>query len=471
VIDLNLKKIKQISFYSGSVYISQFVLGISSILIKNILGPLLTGKFAFLNMLYRYMTYGHLGIRFSIDKTLPSIYDEGVKKDIKEFELKSVNSVFFLEICFFVILSVVIFNFYNPPTNKYLIFVILLAGVFFSINELYKVIYRAQKRTLDIAKYTLSYYIFFSLTQLITVYLFGFDGLIVSILFYNVLFFLIYFLIIKKEKMSFDLDFHFMKERIKDGLPLFVNGLIMFTLLNIDKWFILSYFDEKQLGYYSVATMFFSMFMILPTTLSEVLFPDLIIKIGKETKEKVIIDLFDDIRLLNKIFYLLISIFIFLFPLFIRLFMPEYILSIVVTRVLIIGIFSFSISSLSGYLLMGYNNKKAILSISGLSLFMAIFLNYLLLNYFYMNIISVALASAFTYLIYGFMYLFVLYKLLNFKFNKKHISLITFNLLKLFLILAINSFYQFQVIYFVILFLFILDLIFESISIYREVIK
>jgi len=469
VVLLDIKKIKNVSLYSASVYISQFVFGVSSILIKNILGPLLTGKFAFLNMLYRYMTYGHLGIRFSIDKNLPSIYNESLEEDIKKFESKSINSVLFLELCFFIILSIGIFIFYNPPTSKYLVYTMLLAGVFFSINELYKVIYRAQQRTIDIAKYTLSYYIFFSLTQLITVYIFGFDGLIISILFYNVLFFLVYFLAIKKERISFNLDFSFMKERIKDGLPLFINGLIMFTLLNIDKWFILSYFNEEQLGYYSVATMFFSMFMILPNTLTEVLFPDLIIKIGNERKEKIVIDLVDDIYILSKIFYLLISTFIFLLPLFIKFIMPDYRLSISVARVLVIGIFSFAISGLGSYLLMGYNKKKTILSISGFSLFVAIFLNYILLNYFYMDIISIAIASALTYLIYGFIYLFILFNLSNFRLNKKYIYIIIFHLLKIIIVLIVNIFYQFEIIYFVIVFLFILDTIFEMMTIYAEV--
>jgi Na+-driven multidrug efflux pump len=149
--------------------------------------------------------------------------------------------------------------------------------------------------------------------------------------------------------------------------------------------------------------------------------------------------------------------------------MPDYRLSISVARVLVIGIFSFAISGLGSYLLMGYNKKKTILSISGFSLFVAIFLNYILLNYFYMDIISIAIASALTYLIYGFIYLFILFNLSNFRLNKKYIYIIIFHLLKIIIVLIVNIFYQFEIIYFVIVFLFILDTIFEMMTIYAEV--
>lgn len=455
---MNIEKIKSFSFYSLSVYIAKLFLGISTIIVKNILGPVLTGKFAFLNMLYRYMTYGHLGIRFSVDRNLPSMNEEDNKKIVKEFEMKSLTSVLFLEIILFIIIGFLVSVFYDPPTSKILIYIVLLGGVFFSINEMFKVIYRAEKKVMDIAKYTLTYYLFFSIIQVFIVYFFGFNELIFSILLYNILFLFIYFIIIKKEKVSIKIDFLFLTERVKDGFPLFVNGLIMFTLLNIDKWFILSYFNEKQLGYYSVATMFFTMFMIMPNSLSEVLFPDLIVKIGNEPKVQVIKDLIKDIKFLSEIFYVLISFFIFLIPFFIKIIMPEYLPSITISRILVVGIFSFAITSLGKYLLMGLNEKRMILTISSFSLLLAVTLNYLFLNYLQMSVYSIATASAITYIFYGLFYLIFIIKISDIDIKNELIPIVI-NLIKLLLFLLINILNFSQYIYIILVIFFVIDLV------------
>jgi len=459
---MNLKKLKNMTFYSGTVYITQLIVGLVSIIIKNILGPTLTGRFTFLKMIYSYMNYGHLGIRFSIDKNLPRISFESSEEEISEFKSKSISSVFIIEFLIFLIISLYILIFNNSLKDKTLIIIILLAGVIHSINVIYKVIYRAEQKTKEISKYTFFYGVFFSLFQIIGVLIFSFKGLIISFLIFNMSFLFIYFIFLKKEKIIIKIDLEFIKSRIYDGFPLFANGLIIFTLLNVDKWFILGYFSDKELGYYSVATMFFSMFMILPNTFSEVLFPDLILNISKMEIKKVLSKLIEDIKILSNVFYILISIFIFLIPLFINSFMPQYKSSIILTQIIIIGVFSFSITSLGSYFLLGYNKNKTIVGIASISLLLAILLNFSFIYFIELNIIFIALASCITYILYGLMYLFII-SINNDNINTNFVTnvfLILFNLTKLIIILITNLIAN-QIFYQIVMILFVLDIIFS----------
>lgn len=454
---MNLKKIKNMSIYSGSVYGTQFIVGLVSILIKNILGPTLTGKFTFLKMIYNYMNYGHFGIRFSIDKNLPRIYNEKNEKAISEFKIKSISAVFVVEVLILLMVLFYIFIFDNNLSDKYLISIILFAAVIHAINSLYKVIYRAEQKTIEISKYTFFYGVTFSLFKLISVLFFSLKGLVVSFLVFNLFFLIVYFYYWKKEKIIIKINYKFIISRIKDGFPLFANGIIIFTLLNVDKWFILGYFNNKELGYYSVATMFFSMFMILPNTFSEILFPDILIDINKKELKTVLSKLLEDIKILSTIFYVLISIFIFIIPFFISFFMPQYKNSIIVTQLIIVGVFSFSITSLSSYFLLGYNKNKTIVGIALISLFLAISLNLIFINFIELNIFYIALASCITYIIYGFMYLFVISvgnTNTNIIFN---IFSIILNLIKLISVLIINILAN-KLVYTTFLLLFIVDI-------------
>lgn len=433
------EKLKNIFMYSGSVYFAQFFKGIASIFSKNVLGPFLTGQFAYLNLIYTYMLYGHLGIRFAIDKNLPYIYNNCSSQEIKNYENKSITSIFLLE-TFFAICGIIFFKIYydkNPLIPNYLIYITFISSIFFSLNEIYKVIYRAEEKIKNISQYSLYYYIILSVVQIISVYFYRLEGLVYGILITNFLFYLVYFYIINKENLVIEFDLKFILSMIKEGFPLFINGLAVFTLLNIDRWFIIKYFEVEKLGYYSVATMFFSMLLILPNTISEVLFPGLLKNIQVISKEKYVDDLFKNISILTKVFYIIISIGILLIPMFIKIFMPQYILSIKIIQILIASIFSFAISTLTSYTLLGYNKSKTILNISTFSLIIATTLNIIFLNILGKDLIYIALASFITYIIYASMYLYSIYKICTPTENKFLKNIIT-NAVKLIIILIVS---------------------------------
>ena len=458
---MKIKKIKKFILYSGSVYISQFLKGISLVAVKNILGPLGAGQFAFLKLIYRYMTYGHLGIRFAVDKKLPNIYDQGITEEINEFESKSINGIIILQLIFAIIGIVYFALFYQGNIPEYLIYITFLSSIIFSLNEFYKVIYRAEQRTNEMSKYTFYYYLLLSIIQFILAYLYQLNGVIIGIFVVNIVFYLVYFLIVKREKKGLKSDSRFIFCLIKEGFPLFLNGLIVFTFLSVDRWFIIYYFDQSSLGYYSVATMFFGMFMILPNTLSEVLFPDILISIGKKSIDFVVNDVLKKINFLTTIFYLFISIFILLIPYFIHWFMPQYIKSILITQILVVGVFSFAISGLSSYLLIGYDKRKNIIVISGMSLVIAIILDFIFINFLSKNLIYVALASSLTYIIYALSFIINIDILAQNNSSYKDIIRIVFNLIKVIIVVLVEIFFTNELLFGCFLILFIVDCVLQ----------
>lgn len=404
-------KFMNIIVYTCSVYLGQFFKGVSSIFLSGFLGPIGRGQYSYVNLYYQYLQYANLGVRYSTDKNLPLIYDEGNQNEINDYELKAKSSLFILQLIISILVSLFIILF-EKREIKGLLLVTVLSSLFYYINEFYKAIYRAEQKVSEISKYTILYYSITGIVQLISVYFFKLNGAIYSILICNILFYIIFFKKIKLKDIKIDVDFKFMIFMVKDGFVLFMNALTVFTIMNLDKFFVIAFSPNKDfdLGLYTFATMFFGMFQILPTCITEVLFPDLLIRIKKNSKEEVGIYIFNSIKTLSKVFYVIIGLSIMFYPVFVHIFMKDYITSINLFQIIIIGIFLIAIQALCSYVLIGIDKKSKVLSISLISLLISIIINFLGIKLLGFSLIEIAFVSASTYFVYSFIYLIIIYR-------------------------------------------------------------
>lgn len=403
-------KIFQIIFYSASVYFGQFFKGLSSIFLSGFLGPIGRGQYSYINLYYQYLQYGSFGIRYSTDKNLPLLYDEGDRNKINEYEIKSRSSLFVLQFITSILLSIYVLLF-EDSSIKILLLATIFSSLVYYVNEFYKAIYRAEQKINKISEYTIYYYSITSIIQVISVYFFKLDGAIYSLLICNILFYIIFFRKLNLSNIKINFDINFTKLLIKDGFILFINGLTVFTIMSLDKFFIINFSTNKNfdLGLYTFATMFFGMFQILPTCITEVLFPDLLIKIKKQSKEFVGKYISQSIKIISKVFFIIISLAVIGYPIFVKVFMKEYLNSIYLFQIIIIGIYFIAIQSLCSYVLIGLSKKRHVLYISLSSLIVSLLINFFVIKIIGFGLIQIAIASACTYLLYASLYIAVVY--------------------------------------------------------------
>ncbi|SFU65867.1 Membrane protein involved in the export of O-antigen and teichoic acid [Clostridium sp. DSM 8431] len=458
-------KLTQIIIYSISVYLGQFFKGLSSIILSGFLGPIGRGQYSYFNLYYQYLQYGSFGIRYATDKNLPLVYDDNNKERIKEFEVKSRTSLFIFQLIASILFIIYVSIFENNDL-KILIIVTIISSLFYYINEFYKAIYRAEQKIMKISRYTILYYSFMGITQIIAIYFWKIQGAVYSLFLCNVLFYIFYFKKGRVNNIKLEFDYKFTKMLFKDGFILFINGITVFTIMSMDKFFIINFSSNRDfdLGLYTFATMFFGMFQILPNCIAEVLFPDLLIRIKNDTKEEVGKYLSESIKTLSKVFFVIISLSIIGYPLFVKIFMKDYINSINLFQIIIIGIYFIAIQSLCSYALVGIGKKQVVFFISFISLLVSIFINLLGIKIFGFGLIEIAAMSAITYMVYASIYLFVIYYHYKQEYGNFLCNLLfeTVKLVVLVIINIINFFNMYMNL------IYILDIIFVSILLYKK---
>jgi len=249
---------------------------------------------------------------------------------------------------------------------------------------------RAKQNINAMSFFAFFYPLIWSSFRLFFLLLFGFWGYILGFLIGSYLF---YFIFSSKYKVpleiklkNLEIDFSYLKE----GLPMFLNSVIIILGLTMDRWIVLSLFGRESLGIYSTATMFVGFFNILPNTLSEVFFPKLLEKIKNDKKNyliyfnKILFSIFAFLAVITLILEIIV-------PYIIRSLIPDYIGATLSTQILIIQSPFLIINSLGYYTLIGFGKLKFPALINSLFLPITGIISYFL--YPYINEIwSVSLA-------------------------------------------------------------------------------
>lgn len=410
--------------YLLTTYFSVLIKGLVLIFLRRILTVEEVGIVAAVNIIYNYITYAHLGIRFSVDKELPVIFE--ADRDTKEYESKVISSIFFIEIAFsIIIIGIVILL--RTEISSYFFILITIAGAFHASNEVFKVIYRDKSLINEMNKFNFGYTSILSINQFVFSFFYRVNGFIITTLIYDIGYF-IYSTF--RNKIMFIFDIKFLIEKISVGFPLFINGLVLFSILNIDKIFVMSFFNIKVLGIYSTATMFYGLLVILPNVVNELLFPQNVIITTKSNKiESTSID---TICIIAKIYYSVIIFSILLFPVCINLILPKYVNSIVYFQILVINLISFSVTGLGSYIFIALNQRKLVVKNSIYTLLIGASMNFIALQYF-ADPIVVALSTVVTFVFMTGKYSFDIFK----RSNNKRIYNVVFDYFKLILFLVI----------------------------------
>lgn len=249
-------------------YMIQFLNILFNLLLMNHLTSYQLGSLSLAKTWQQFVDYSHLGTRFSLDRYIP-VAEEEEKRHLVS------TVIFFTGINALIVFVVaIIFN-----DADIIVTILTASGIFIAVGNILKAYYRAINNLTEMLKL-----VFFNqlvpLLVSITLYFFtlDFNVYLISLL---ATYFLFSVILFYKERAIFDfLKIENIKKVFKDiAVPsawLFVNSIVVFLYLVMDRFFIDYSNGREQLGLYSIILFVFSALMIIPASIAELLFVKII---------------------------------------------------------------------------------------------------------------------------------------------------------------------------------------------------
>ena len=286
---------------------------------------------------------------------------------------------------------------------------------YFLFNQLYyftEIYYKVKIQFKKIAFYQIFRSIFLIISSFFLVDTFLINGLIIALMIPDIFFVLINIKIFKKIK--FNLDTLLLKKYVRIGFPIMIVGFSFMLIQTIDRLIILRFFNQQDLGIYSLGGTVFQALLIFPQILSMQFYPRMIRSYGKD-KNKIALrnSFFNQLFISLLIVAPIILLAIFTIPLIILNFLPDYIDSINIAQVLTAAVIFLPITFVAGNVLNILDLQKKYLTFQIFAIFVNLFLSILLIS-FNFGIQGVALATFISFFSYSI--IIILY-LLNYVFK------------------------------------------------------
>lgn len=405
--------------YTGTKYIVTGINAFRSFFIAFYLGPELLGTYGLALIVLEYLNYANLGVFYSANKEAAIKLGQSDNTDFINKNLNTALSFQFLNSLFVAIIMFIFYFYVDSVLTPFIPFIIIL-GCLFALKT-FLIIYF---RLFEIYEKIIKMELFSSLLILFFIIIFnknlGVQGIFAISIFVNLLFIIPYLYQIKS--LRFFIDFSILKNLIWTGIPLLFFNLFVLLITSIDRVVVgsRSTYNLEVMGYYHFGYLLaFGVFTAF-NTIAFLALP----KILKQQYNSKDTELLINQSKLIEIFVILISsIAIMLVPWVIKNFLPDYLISIKVMQLLLLGYILNAYAFIpANYLIAnGYNSKLIGLLLASVSIGYVLNINAL---DFGLGIYGVALATVATFNIYslGIFYFYL----------REHKNKIIINMFKLF---------------------------------------
>ncbi len=249
-------------------YIIQLLNIILSLVFMRYLSPSMLGDLSLARTWQQLVDYSHFGTRFSLDRYVPTAEDEEKKELLTTVMLTTLFGGFLI------LIFSIVFNDINKVVT-----LLSATGLFMAISNILKTYLRASNQISEMLKIVLFAQLFPILISL-SVYLFtkSFSYYLYSTLIIHALT-VSYIIVINKHSFireSLKKTIEVYKRISYPSLLLFINSICVFLYLVMDRFFIDYSSGRDALGNYSVITFAFSALMIVPATVTELLYVKII---------------------------------------------------------------------------------------------------------------------------------------------------------------------------------------------------
>jgi len=414
-----MKKIKENSIVRNTLsfglatILSAALSFIVGVLTRNILGPEQYGFWLTVSMLFTFIPLFQLGTVNAMNREVPFYLAR--KDDLRVREIRNLTLSFIFTLPLFLVVILFVTSgllFFIDISYEYQIGFLLASLIsFFTYLSVYvEMYYKSEQNFRVVSKLVLIKNVSQTLITLLFTYFIGYEGLYVGML----LALIIEVITGKESFRQFRLQFDLVKYKklIKTGFPILFVGLIWSILIACDRLIITILMTPKDLGNYGVGMLIFSSMMLLPQVVSQVLYPRIVELVSKEKH--------DEIKKLywkvNKILAITVALIViagyFLFPIFIDFFMPDYKDGIIAGQVLILGVYPLTLVGFAANYFNTIGKQMIYIKILILVIILNIIFSVCLL-YINQNIISVAIGTSLSYLVYFILINYFFIKMLH----------------------------------------------------------
>jgi len=380
--------LRHFSIYSLGIMLSIPLGIVSMFLITKYLGPSLYGTFALFSLFLLYSRYFDLGLARGVLKIIPGCKDENEKTRLLGTSVFGTSALYLIIIATFIIVTKITGFYIRYQDAILLVFAVMVIQQIWILCENYL------KATKDIPTIALSTVLMAVIKIPIVILLVKGMSLSGAVL----MLFCVYAIAIAYMRSAGQLKFG--TPRLSDlrplfnkGFPILMSDLALFLLLTFDKIIVGRFLGTEQLGYYNIGFLIINYIVFLPTALGFVLLPRMI----EEKKEDASAHFTSSISKLSKIAPAFIGFLFILLPALIRKYLTEYIPAILPMKIMLIGVFFFSLSIIASYYLIAIDQQRKLLFIQSISMAIMVSLAIIAIRLGH-GIVGVAMASASSYL-------------------------------------------------------------------------
>ena len=367
------------------------------------LGPNLWGSWNILLLFSMYFSHFHFGLINAFNREGPIYLDD--KITFENIHTNVLSGIFISLFIFTVMLFFIVSN-YSVDTETIRLFVF-----YFLFNQLYyftEIYYKVKIQFKKIAFYQIFRSIFLIISSFFLVDTFLINGLIIALMIPDIFFVLINIKIFKKIK--FNLDTLLLKKYVRIGFPIMIVGFSFMLIQTIDRLIILRFFNQQDLGIYSLGGTVFQALLIFPQILSMQFYPRMIRSYGKDKNKIALRNSFFNQLFISLLIVAPIILFaIFTIPLIILNFLPDYIDSINIAQVLTAAVIFLPITFVAGNVLNILDLQKKYLTFQIFAIFINLLLSLLAISYNY-GIQGVAFATFISFFSYSIIIILYLSK-------------------------------------------------------------
>lgn len=376
--------LKEIFYFSGSKYLNQFVQLFSSLLVARMLGPQLKGVWAALSLIVIYSVYLQFGTLMAMVRQVPLFRSQQRLEKVARIQ----NSVFafnFFAALFFAILlfGISFFIGRGERGSLYATGLRFMAAIVFlnHMNRFVVDFLRAEKRFVELSKFNVLFEFSGSVLAVVLVYFFELNGMYLAKIAAGVLAgAFVFHKVFRRVRVR--IHWEEIWELLPIGIPLLIIAFAFLLFFTVDRFMILKFMNETELGYYSIAILLVNTILFVPYSISNVFYPRIVEEFGRSGISP---SLWRYIRkpgeMVSKGVALMIGFFLIAAPWGIHRLLPAFFPGVKASLFLMVGIFFYSISLVPANLLVTVKRLKSYLAIVVVSLLLSALLDYLFIQW------------------------------------------------------------------------------------------
>ncbi len=352
------KVLKDISFYSSSILITQAITVVAAVLTRKFLGPIQMGVWVFLQTILSYFEFTALGTVLAASYEIPLHNGRGDFEKSKRVTNAAFSFALIVSVAFAFLVIVYAFRKRGYVREELFYGYIALAGfvVLQRFSGLAITVVRAKKQFTIAGRQMLYSSIVNAFLVAILSYHFKIYGFLVAMAF-SLLFNTGYLLWAARLRFQFTADWPEVGALIRYGFPLMLIGLFAAVFDTLDRLVITRFYGFKALGLYSVAIMALNYLNAIPNSVGIVTVSHLQEKVGAAGRIQALRKYVRKVDIgYGMLMMALVGTSWFLVPWLIRLVLPEFAQGIGALRYLVLGAYFAALSQ--GYSQLMYVIRK-----------------------------------------------------------------------------------------------------------------